>query len=270
MPRSFVRSLLALAFLGALCGVYGCFNPFHPLLGSDTGVSDPPPVPNTPQNTLRLLEWAYNHKAIDEYRELFTADYRFVFSDLDSNGAAYRDVPWTRDDEIISTTKLFLGGDADQPAATDIRLTLDRNFQLSADGRPGKNAKWHKSINTQVILHILLSDGHVDDVTGTVKFFLVRGDSALIPDDLPLEADSLRWWIDRWEDQTAQGGGNVLWRRSTDATTSGAPLRTGTPAQAGSPAPVRTSAPRNTTPTSSSANPGEITTWGSLKHHYRL
>src|SRR5262245_25553230 len=223
MPRFLTRTLLAVLLLGMLTCVLGCFNPFHPLIATESGVSEPPPVPNSPQNTLRLLEWAYNHKAIDEYRELFTADYRFVFSDLDSNGAAYRDVPWTRDDEIISTTKLFLGGDADQPAATDIRLTLDRNFQLSADPRPGKNAKWHKSINTQVILHILLSDGHVDDVTGTVKFFLVRGDSALIPDDLPLQPDSLRWFVDRWEDQTAQGGGTLRWQPSTISPAAGAP-----------------------------------------------
>jgi len=263
MPRSFLRSALALAFLLALIGVYGCFNPFHPLIGSDTGQSDPPPVPNTAQNTLRLLEWAYNHKAIDEYRELFTADYRFVFSDLDSNGAAYRDVPWTRDDEIISTSKLFLGGDADQPAATDIRLTLDRNFQLTADGRPGKNAKWHKSIATQVVLHILLSDGHVDDVTGQVKFFLVRGDSALIPDDLPLAPDSLRWWIDRWEDQTAQGGGTLLWAPGASSLTS-APSTV----RAGARTPAHTTS--TPAPAPASTNPPEVTTWGTLKHRYRL
>src|SRR5262245_65540017 len=105
MPRFLTRTLLAVLLLGMLTCVLGCFNPFHPLIATESGVSEPPPVPNSPQNTLRLLEWAYNHKAIDEYRELFTEEYRFVFSDHDSNGRASRDVPWTRADGVFSITR---------------------------------------------------------------------------------------------------------------------------------------------------------------------
>jgi hypothetical protein len=101
----------------ALCG---CYNPFSPLIAG-VGFSQPAPTPNSATNLLRLFEWCYNNKAIAEYREIFTDDYRFVFSPLDSAGADYRGTPWTREDELISTTQLFVGGSADQPPASSIR-----------------------------------------------------------------------------------------------------------------------------------------------------
>jgi hypothetical protein len=203
VPRS--RAGGAVATLLVLAALTGCFNPFRPLIGGQSGISVPPPVPNSAQNVLRLLEWCYNNRAIEEYREIFADDYRFVYSALDSNGQAYRDVPWTREDELISTGKLFLGGDATQPAATSISLAFDRNFNVTADTRPGKNPIWHKNIRTQVVLNIRTSDGGAIDVTGFANFFLVRGDSAQIPAELPFGPDPNRWYIERWEDQTAQG-----------------------------------------------------------------
>jgi len=202
LPRTLSRLAFALALL-AIPGVYGCFDPFHPLIGSDTGVSEPPPVPDSPQNALRLLEWSYNHKAIDEYRELFTADYRFAFAALDTNGNAYRGDTWTRDDELESTRKLFEGGDATQPAASIITLVLDRNFRVQNDTRPGKyDPDRRKTITTQVNLTIQTVDGTATNVNGKATFFLVRGDSADIPEDLGLAPDPNRWYIERWEDQT--------------------------------------------------------------------
>ncbi|HYM81176.1 MAG TPA: hypothetical protein VEY91_07160 [Candidatus Limnocylindria bacterium] len=174
-------------------------------------MSSPPPIPSSAPDVLRLLEWCYDNRAVEEYREIFTADYRFVYSVLDSAGQAYRDVPWIRDDELISTTKLFIGGDVNQPAASSIELDLDRNFNVTADTRPGKHPKWHKSIKTQVVLKIRTAEGSTD-VTGFANFFLVRGDSALIPDDLPFAPDSLRWYIERWEDETVGSGGSLRWQ----------------------------------------------------------
>jgi hypothetical protein len=169
--------------------------------------TEPPPPQTSPQSTLRLLEWSYNHQSLEYYRRLFTADFRFVFSDLDTSGAVYRAVPWTREDELISTAHLF----AD---AADVLLTLDRNFGLSADTRPGKDPRWHKTITTQLFLRVQLEDGHAENVTGSAKFYFVRGDSALIPDDLQAPPDSTVWYIDRWEDLTAQGGSSGLRRPS--------------------------------------------------------
>ena len=184
----------------------GCFNPFAPPLAPQRGISAPPPVPNTPTNLLRLFEWCYNQRSIVEYRELFTEDFRFAFSSLDAAGEAYVNAPWTRDDELISATQLFQGGSAEQPPASSIELRLARTFYVNPDTRPGKNAKWHKKTYTSVLLQIRTADGDAIDITGAATFFLVRGDSAFIPEELRLlgfEPDSNRWYIERWEDDTA-------------------------------------------------------------------
>jgi hypothetical protein len=156
---------------------------------------------------VRLLEWCYKHRSFSEYRELFTADYRFVFSNRDSAGRNYpAETPWTRDDELESTRKLFEGGDANQLAATQISLTLDKNFTVLNDPRPGKNnPTQRKSITTQVNLTITTTDGAATNVFGTVTFYLVRGDSANIPQeliDLGFGPDPNRWYIEQWLDNT--------------------------------------------------------------------
>ena len=216
MTSSFIavsgrRRVAAFALLAAILLASGCYNPFDPaeLTG---GISTPPPTPDTPSNTLRLLEWCYNNRAIAEYRELFTDDYRFQFGALDPYGNAYRNDPWTREDELISAAKLFQGA-SDKQAAASITLTLDRNFQVRNDPRPGKNIRWHRTIRTSHILSILDATQSRTDVTGFSLFFLVRGDSALIPQELidrGFGPDSTRWYIDRWEDESAQTPGSSL------------------------------------------------------------
>jgi len=202
---------VAVALAAALFLLAGCFNPFDPR-EAGPGISSPPPAADSPGNVLRLLEWAYDNRAIAEYRELFTDDYRFVFSVLDPYGNAYRDVPWTREDELISATHLFQGGHATEPAASSIILDLDRNFRVSSDPRPGKGDRMHKNIRTSVILTIV-DPNKETRVTGFASFFLVRGDVALIPEELRLRGfgpDSSRWYVERWEDDTANitPGGN--------------------------------------------------------------
>src|SRR5580765_8058137 len=94
------RSRTALALLLLLVAVLaaGCFNPFSPLIAPVRGFVAPPPVPSSATGVLRLFEWCYNNKAIAEYSELFTADYEFLFSPLDSAGADYRGAKWRRED----------------------------------------------------------------------------------------------------------------------------------------------------------------------------
>jgi hypothetical protein len=247
------RRLAAVVLLATLAALTGCFNPFRPLIGGGVGNSTPPPVPNSPVNILRLLEWCYNNRAVEEYREVFADDYRFVYSALDTNGNAYRDVPWTREDELISTEKLFLGGDATQPAATSISLVFDRNFDVRGDTRDDgitRSPRVHKSINTTVTLNINTADGQRIDVTGRALFFLVRGDSAVIPLDLPFQRDSTRWYIERWEDQTAQGSSALAPIPSTEA--GHAPRR-------GDPAGVETTTPEVP----------PFPTWGFVKRLFR-
>jgi hypothetical protein len=200
---------LALLLIAGLVG--GCWNPFSPLIAPVNGVSTPPPAPSSAPGVLRLFEWCYNNKASAEYREIFSDDYRFFFSPVDSAGADYRSTPWTREDELISTTQLFEGGST-EAAATSISLTLDKNFFVFPDPRyvaTDLRGRWHKNIRTQVVLNIRTSDGNAIDISGAANFYFVRGDSALIPEELRLRGfgpDSTRWYIQRWDDETAQAG----------------------------------------------------------------
>jgi hypothetical protein len=263
----------------ALVAVTGCWNPFQPnVLGR--GVSTPPPAPNTPSNVLLLFKWCYENRSQAEYRELFTADYRFAFAALDTNGNAYRDQPWTRDDELESSRKLFEGGEADQPAASLITLVLDRSFRVQNDTRPGKyDPDRRKTITTQVNLTIQTIDGTATNVNGKATFFLVRGDSALIPDDIGLGPDANRWYIERWEDQTFAAVAQGL----TAGGTPGALPASGSATRAGSggvrPSSVRVTsfaAQRGVIPVTGAPRPAQPATterfnltWGAVKVWYR-
>ncbi|MEO5988386.1 MAG: hypothetical protein ABIU54_13160 [Candidatus Eisenbacteria bacterium] len=202
-----LRRSLALALIGMLCLLLvGCFNPFSPLVSTDRGVSSPAPVPNSPSNVIRLFEWCYNNRAIDEYRELFTDDYVFKFAVGDSAGQN-RDRPVDREEELTTATNLFVGG-SDRPPASRIVLDFDKNLFALPDTRPGKNGKWHKAIRTTVNLKVEIADGSTLEVTGFALFYLVRGDSAAIPTDLPgATNDSTRWWISGWDDETIPPSG---------------------------------------------------------------
>lgn len=214
-----LRRCIALALIGALSmPLVGCFNPFSPLVSSDRGVSSPAPVPNSPSNVIRLFEWCYNNRAIDEYRELFTDDYVFKFAVGDSAGQN-RDRPVDREEELTATTNLFVGG-SDRPPASRIVLDFDKNLFALPDTRPGKNGKWHKALRTTVNLKVEIADGSTIEVTGFALFYLVRGDSAAIPTDLPgATNDSTRWWISGWDDETIPPG-NMAQARALPATRS--------------------------------------------------
>ena len=263
MKRHRARSSRATAVIGLLAVLVlpGCFNPFSPrVLGR--GVSTPPPTPNSPSGVLRLFAWCYNNREPNLYGELFTDDFRFVFGAADPDGIPYRDNPWTRDDEIISTTKLFFGGGPDQPAASRIDLNLDQTFLVLTDSRPGKAAKWHKRIHTGVELHIDIN-GSRTDVAGLANFYLVRGDSAKIPQELldrGFLPDSNRWYIQLWEDETTPSGG-----------VGGS---TATPAPTVLARPERAAALARLTRTAPAATPAwevaaRTLSWGALKVLYR-
>jgi hypothetical protein len=248
MSRSLPRSALVASMLSAVAVflLTGCFNPFDPSVRG-FGVTEPPPIPDSPSNVLRLLEWCYENRATFEYRELFDNDYRFVFGQLDPDGFAYRDNPWTREDELQSTTHLFLGGEANQPAATSITILLDRNFRVTAD--PNRPGRAHKLIRTSVTLKVVTDQQR--DVTGFANFFLVRGDSATIPEELRQRGflpDSNRWYILRHEDDTFHED-NVLQGGETSSSIPRGAIA------------FRTAVTTRTTAFQSS--------WGSLKRAYR-
>ncbi len=196
-----IRSWLPAAV--ALIAVSGCVNPFAPRVDSGLGNASPPPTPSSPSGVIRLFEWCWNNRSVNEYREIFTDDFRFQFAVGDTSGNSYRDGFSTREDELIIAQNAFVSGSATRPPATRVDLSLDPTLVDQDDSRVGKNPKWHRSITTQVRLAIENEDEQLN-VQGSVTFFVVRGDSALIPDELRSRfgPDSTRWWIERWEDYT--------------------------------------------------------------------
>jgi hypothetical protein len=200
-----LRRVLVLALL-VQCAILagGCFNPFSPKIAPTAGVYVPAPSPSTAAGVVRLLEWCWRNRDIDYYRQLFTDDYQFIFALKDSSGSLTRDPPLNRETELTTAKNLFVGG-ASAPAATNITLNLDPTLNPQADSRPGKDAVTHKEILTSVDLAIRVEGGREYRISGYARYFVVRGDVASIPKELKdrgFAADSNRWYIERWNDET--------------------------------------------------------------------
>ena len=191
--------ILAALLLGT--ALSGCFNPFDPLKAPTRGFSKPAPEPTSPIGVLRLYEWCWNKRDPDVYRILFTDDYQFQFAQTDSAGNAYRNRPLGRQDEIDIATNIFVRGTATEPPPASISLTFDANLVALPDSRRGKNERVHKEIAANTLLRIEQPDIEVQGVT---RFFVVRGDSAVLPDELlkRFGRDSTRWYIERIDDET--------------------------------------------------------------------
>ena len=162
------------------------------------------PAADSPAGVLRVVEWCWNHLDVERYRTVFTEDFRFVFGALDPAGNTWRDTPWTRENEIQALAGLA----ASKPL--EVAVTFDRNFRIGDDPRPGKAAPWHGFIRTSVTVHVVTADQNVFDVSGYASFFVVRGDSAMIPLELAekgVRPDSTCWYVERWEDDTFGGDG---------------------------------------------------------------
>ena len=207
------RILALLLFVTLAILLAGCFNPFDPRVSNERAASSPAPAPSTPQNAVRLFVWCWQHRDPARYSEVFTDDYRFIFAPNDSAGNPFRDRPWLREDEMNMAMHMFSGG-ADVPPASDVSIAIDNQLSLSRDPRPGRDPGWHKTIRTHVDLKVTITDASgtpsVTPVNGYALFYLTRGDSALIPNELVLKGfrpDPNRWWIERWEDLTVGTAG---------------------------------------------------------------
>jgi hypothetical protein len=210
--RSHVRSVLGFVLPLAALLLGGCFNPFDPLVAKNrVGASDPPPNPTRPDQIIRLFEWCWDHRSINDYEEVFTDDFLFAFASTDSAGRAFQGAVLTRTDEIETARHLFVGGGT-SPPANSVSLQLDQNLFALQDTRPGKkDTTYHREIITSVVLRIDTDEDNFQ-VTGDARFFVVRGDSALIPQDLQdrgFRPDKDRWYIERWEDETQGSGGGI-------------------------------------------------------------
>src|SRR5258706_1906848 len=105
--------------LGVLAlGASGCFDPFRPRVGTGIAFSEPAPRPTSPQGVLMLLRWCWINRRIAEYEELFTADFEFAFTDVES----VDNPPLDRFVEIETARHLFVDGSATEPRANRIEL----------------------------------------------------------------------------------------------------------------------------------------------------
>jgi hypothetical protein len=194
--RLYGTAVLALA----ACLASGCGGgKSNPVVPPTNGV----PRASSPDQALRRLEYAWDNRDPNVYRDLFTSDFTFAFVPGDSAGIPFQVTPWSRDDELTSFNHLVNGGNASQPAATSIQLALAGTLIVNDDPRPGKNPRWHKTINSSVVLIANFTGGNTSDITGTCDWFFTRGDSALIPIELGLGPDTTLWYIDHWKDHTA-------------------------------------------------------------------
>jgi hypothetical protein len=190
--------------LVAIVALAGCVNPFQPRIGTGRAFSEPAPLPTSPQGLMELFRWCHNQRAIAEYEELFTEDFRFGFSAVDSATQA----PILRDEEIAIARRMWVDGSANEPRANSVSLEYLSRILPLPDSRPGKTSTWHKEITTGILLKVELEDERFE-VRGDATFFLVRGDSALIPEQLRQRGfgpDPSRWYIERYEDHTNEGG----------------------------------------------------------------
>ena len=180
--------------------------------GSPPLATQPAPGPgfaaDSPVNAVRLLEWSWNYRDLDRFEGLLTEDFTFGCAAFDSAGNAFRDRALARFDEIESARHLFAGGGS-SPPATYIALRFDQNLIPEPDSRTGKqNPAYHQEVATSVVLRIRTDDEEFQ-VTGAARFFLVRGDSAVLPEPLVARGarpDPGRWYIERWEDESWESG----------------------------------------------------------------
>src|SRR5438876_1460241 len=163
-----------------------------------------PPVPSTPADALALLRWRWENRDVARYRELFTDNFRYNYAGGDSSGAAYQTTPWGRADELASATGLFAGGNPAQAPASSIALVFTAAAQPADRSFPGLSYPWHQQLVAPWTLDIARTDGSSLAAGGQSLWFLVRGDSAVIPQELKdrgFSPDPGRWYIERWSEQ---------------------------------------------------------------------
>jgi hypothetical protein len=207
ISRKAARMLVVLA-LAATVGCGGSSN--DPVEPPEVPV---PPTPNTPQNAVKLLEWCWDERDNTLYRDVFTDDftYQFAVSDSQSVGTTIN-----RNEELAFADNLFESGVAAPPApaggsgvlalpaASRVVLGVNANLTAQADSRPGKDPTWHKEIATRLNVNVTTPAGSYS-IASDVRFFITRGDSALIPADMVARGfapDPNRWYIDSWADET--------------------------------------------------------------------
>jgi hypothetical protein len=164
---------------------------------------DEPPAASSPAGAVQRFAWGFNHKDVEVVRGLLTDDFQFISAGTDSAGNPSR-APHDRSWFLVALAAL-------RDSTSTVSFIVDQNLVPSPDTRAGKVSKYHVQIRTSVHASVRFTDpnGNVE-ITGNLLFFLTRGDSAAIPQELidrGAKPDSTRWWLDRMEDETVAGAG---------------------------------------------------------------
>jgi hypothetical protein len=203
-----LRLLASLAFLASLISLHGCAgrvaDPTTAEVSSALSLETvPAPPPISPEGAVRFLVWCWEQRRDSRYGEVLTADFQFRFEPVDSAGNSYRGLPLTREDELLIARHLFSTGTPVLPPARSIEVHFSPLTALP-DPRPGKTAEFHRVIRVMYDLMVVTPRTFYHP-GGSMTFFLVRGDSAQVPDDLRARGwtpDPSRWWIERWDEGT--------------------------------------------------------------------
>ena len=199
LPRRLALAAGPFVLLAALLLISGCGNKV-------IGIPPEPPPPTAPpansdSAAVQRLVWCWNNRDTTGLQDLFTADYVFTSAPLDSGSSGWS---WFREQELLSSRHLFVDGTGSMLPATFITLIVDPTLISTPDSRPGHDRKWHREIYTAVQLGIRTASSEFY-AADHARFFVVRGDSAKIPQvlkDRGVQPDSTRWWIDGWDDVT--------------------------------------------------------------------
>jgi len=165
---------------------------------------DEPPAASSPAGDVQRFAWGFNHKDVEVVSGLLTDDFQFISAVTDSAGNQTREQGGDRSWFLVALAAL-------RDSASTVSFAMDQNLVPYPDSRVGKNPAFHEQVRSSVHVSVRFKapDGNVE-ITGNLLFFLTRGDSAAIPQQLidrGLKPDPTRWWLDRMEDETLAGAG---------------------------------------------------------------
>jgi len=222
------RRLAATLLTGALALAAGCGTEPEPTPQPPVGLQ---PSNDSPKNTILRFVAAYEAKKTAECQALFTGDFAFEFSNsADPDLANKWALGWFAADESVYVKNLFLGGwNQDgmyQEAASSIDLIFTKTEPVADtdSGDPGKFQVLSTPVDavfvvpptppaTEPTQYVITNNSH--------RFFLVRGDAAAeLKSTQP--ADSTRWYIWKWRDETAGYTAPAGLERATENATWGA------------------------------------------------
>lgn len=167
-------------------------------------VQDAAPVADSPVHALDRLRWSWAHRDTLTYGSLPAGNFWYGYLVSDSATNPWGNTAWSRDEELGFVRHLFAGGAASGSLpASDILIAYQSTPVPTGDSRPGRDPGWHQEASLIVAALIRRTDGTEIQIGAPVRFFLVRGDSAVLTPAMigaGLTARPDRWYVEGWND----------------------------------------------------------------------